>query len=70
MDCVELVTMQLVHDLEGYLLSLTLDSHDKSRLRYGFLLRRFSLWLIKITATCSCLNCSRIDMSHFFFSLE
>ena len=24
MDCVELVTMQLVHDLEGYLLSLIL----------------------------------------------
>ena len=46
---------------------LDLDSHDKSRLRYGFLLRRFSLWLIKITATLSCLNCSRIVMSHFFF---
>ena len=24
MDCVELVTMQLIHDLEGYLLSLIL----------------------------------------------
>ena len=51
MDCVELVTIQLVLDLEGYFLIPDLDSHDKSRLRYGFLQRRFSLWLIKTTAT-------------------